>query len=98
MELFNFLPPHMRQSQLDKLLTTTDITKAIRFPCAYFTKFRAIKDEEKEWQDYDLLWVNVSVPDKDGMVIKAAPDFLIEHAKQVLTNYEQNFEVIDLEQ
>lgn len=94
-QLFNYLPPGFRQEQIARV-KKSGITKAIKMPAAYFTKIRSFKDAENKRQDCDLLWVNCSNLDSAGYVIKAGPDFLIERAQQVLTNYDQKFEVIEL--
>ena len=93
-KLFDFLPEALRPEQIKRVKQSCNC--AIKFPAAYFTKIRSGKDGEGKRIDYDLLWINCCQMDNNGMVIKAAPDFIIKNARKVLDRYGQEYEVIEL--
>ena len=83
MELFNFMPPHLREQAQDAVKGQ----KAVKFPSAYFRKAP---------QAMHVAWQNVCTLDQEGFVVKTAPDFLIDKLLQYLEKLEQPYEVIQL--
>lgn len=83
MELFNHLPPHLREQAHEAVKGQ----RAVRFPCGYFRKAP---------EAMNIGWQNVAQVDSEGFVTKTAPDRLINLLIKWLDKLELEYEVIKL--
>lgn len=83
MVLFNYVPPQIRP----QVLAAVKGQRAVKFPAAYFRKCPMAQHP---------LWQNVCSMDSEGMVVKTAPDGLVELLLDYLCKHELDYEVIQL--
>ena len=77
MDFLNWLPEPERSQKLKQLKGQT----AVRFPATYFS--RVPKNQH-------LAWVNLTSMDKEGYVVKTAPDNLIDGLIATMVEYNQD--------
>lgn len=82
MELYNHLPPHLR----DQFAGTIKGQRIVKFPAGYFRKAP---------QAMHIKWQNAARMDEKGNCYKTAPNFLIDALIKYLERMEVEFEVIN---